>query len=1083
MRAWSARGRRTNTRAGGFALAAVLAAAAALAGPAPASASTPLSYSGSVAGCKYSISIDTDAKTFSGGTNSCGSTAGAITATLSGSYQDNYVKLGAVSGSVTIAGHALSFNQSIDWGFSVPGLNAYTLDTLLAAIAAGTQNQQTAQVAIDDLLSKAMVELGEVAIEQLVGGSGGPLDKLQSSAESFCSSATPDDPFCESNAPATAQPQSGSGSSSGSVSSDDEAAMCPANIAQDQFVFVCLPTFVAGDFDTGSKPLVILPGGALIVLPIGGDSLLSLSTTPTISSSKAIVSLGGLLVGYNLKLKAPDLAVAAGAVDMAGALTLDGDNVNAGTVNLDEATGALPSAVLNNQYYKDYQQVAKAVNLPSPIPTSGSFSTPLSVAAASITSDPAKSFQLGSSSTLSTSGRGGQGGIPEGAVGGLPGGEAPGGAKDGYGGSHGGYGGIVEQIWGGQEWGSWQGSAGRGATFDDPFAPSQPGNGGSGNYRDNVDSGAFGGGVVRINGPKTSVQIDGTIDASGENDGACEPDCNPYAPEAAGAGGSIYVTAKTLAGAGDIGADGGGYPAGWVNTDGGEGGGGRISLVYGDNSGWQGSVHAHGGVDQNFHGLTGDQEFFDGTGGAGTVFTRQVTFNADGSIKAGAGEFTDGTLTIDGGQAPGYYPPPDGTPIADSWGSPQRKLVLTGEARGYGTSPNFGEIDVLDGADLTSEFTNQTLAVTAGTLKVDASSRIDMSGRGFGGGAAGFDANDLNGGAAQTAAGQAPSVIQAGGSHGGAGGLAWPANYVLENSRAGATYDDPQNPSLPGGGGAGGFDTETGNPGGGVLDVTAGTLQLDGALSADGEDGGGATAADPTMFSHYGGAGAGGSVLVHAGALSGGGVMRADGGWACLTSGGGRLLPNGDGCESGDGGAGGGGRVALYAPSCSWTGTLEATGGINQALAGGDVEQTTGQDGSTYFSTGSASCSTTTGGGTGSGEGQSPPPPAEQTLTVTKPGLPTATRPNTKLAKTTINKRKHTAMFSFKALGTGSGFQCALVKQQKKRKGHKQPKPSFSGCGSPKTYKHLAHGSYTFYVRALNSAGADLTPASARFGL
>jgi hypothetical protein len=50
-----------------------------------------------------------------------------------------------------------------------------------------------------------------------------------------------------------------------------------------------------------------------------------------------------------------------------------------------------------------------------------------------------------------------------------------------------------------------------------------------------------------------------------------------------------------------------------------------------------------------------------------------------------------------------------------------------------------------------------------------------------------------------------------------------------------------------------------------------------------------------------------------------------------------------------------------------------------------------------------------------------------------------------------------------------TGFQCALVK------------PSFSACRSPKTYKHLKPGKYTFEVRAFNAAGADPTPAKKSF--
>jgi hypothetical protein len=88
--------------------------------------------------------------------------------------------------------------------------------------------------------------------------------------------------------------------------------------------------------------------------------------------------------------------------------------------------------------------------------------------------------------------------------------------------------------------------------------------------------------------------------------------------------------------------------------------------------------------------------------------------------------------------------------------------------------------------------------------------------------------------------------------------------------------------------------------------------------------------------------------------------------------------------------------------------------------------------------------------------------------------------PNTKITGHQITKSKRQAKFTFKAVGgTASGFQCALIKQPKK--GHKAPKPKFSRCSSPKTYKHVAHGSYKLEVRAVSAAGADRTPAAVSF--
>jgi alpha-tubulin suppressor-like RCC1 family protein len=86
------------------------------------------------------------------------------------------------------------------------------------------------------------------------------------------------------------------------------------------------------------------------------------------------------------------------------------------------------------------------------------------------------------------------------------------------------------------------------------------------------------------------------------------------------------------------------------------------------------------------------------------------------------------------------------------------------------------------------------------------------------------------------------------------------------------------------------------------------------------------------------------------------------------------------------------------------------------------------------------------------------------------------------------SKRKPTARakFSFTAPGAVSGFECMLVKPKpKKSKGKKKKKkrkkPKFSRCSSPKQYKKLKKGRYTFKVRAVNILGADANPAVRKF--
>lgn len=114
-------------------------------------------------------------------------------------------------------------------------------------------------------------------------------------------------------------------------------------------------------------------------------------------------------------------------------------------------------------------------------------------------------------------------------------------------------------------------------------------------------------------------------------------------------------------------------------------------------------------------------------------------------------------------------------------------------------------------------------------------------------------------------------------------------------------------------------------------------------------------------------------------------------------------------------------------------------------------------------SVGSYACTVTATNAAGSTQQTSP------AVTVAVAALP---RPNTKLTKSSISQAKHRASFHFKAIGKTTGFQCALVR-------HGRPK--YRTCHSPKTYKHLKAGHYTFYVRARNASGPDTTPARHRF--
>jgi hypothetical protein len=82
--------------------------------------------------------------------------------------------------------------------------------------------------------------------------------------------------------------------------------------------------------------------------------------------------------------------------------------------------------------------------------------------------------------------------------------------------------------------------------------------------------------------------------------------------------------------------------------------------------------------------------------------------------------------------------------------------------------------------------------------------------------------------------------------------------------------------------------------------------------------------------------------------------------------------------------------------------------------------------------------------------------------------------PNTEITKAKIKSKRRKAKFEFQARGTASGFECQLERRRGKRK-------AFRNCSSPKTYRHLKKGRYTFKVRAVGPGGTDPSPAKKAF--
>jgi hypothetical protein len=84
--------------------------------------------------------------------------------------------------------------------------------------------------------------------------------------------------------------------------------------------------------------------------------------------------------------------------------------------------------------------------------------------------------------------------------------------------------------------------------------------------------------------------------------------------------------------------------------------------------------------------------------------------------------------------------------------------------------------------------------------------------------------------------------------------------------------------------------------------------------------------------------------------------------------------------------------------------------------------------------------------------------------------------PNTTLVRGTTSSTGRSATFAFSATPSAdASFECALVRP------HRSASPRYASCRSAKTYRALAPGTFRFYVRAVDPAGTDPTPATRAF--
>jgi large repetitive protein len=482
------------------------------------------------------------------------------------------------------------------------------------------------------------------------------------------------------------------------------------------------------------------------------------------------------------------------------------------------------------------------------------------------------------------------------------------GSQNGTGGSHGGVGGDF----------SGNGASVPTPVYGDPKQPNRLGAGG-GAWGGN---GGDGGGFIRLVASDRLV-VDGAIRANGG--------ISSGSASGEGAGGSVWIDTGRLAGTGTISADGG-------TTNGSShvgGGGGRVA------------IHAQfvdpnadlAGL-RNVTTLGGDGYY--GDAAAGTVYLHlpadaDGTLFLDGVMPAGqtqpvatelppigpgvAAAVTADTLTVDGtlraftpnalvglrlnpnlaqaqdfaiasntadtitvvtpnenGAAFASVATP-GASYAGAWHLDDVRFRRGGFLELADPLFVAQDLALAENALLVHPRTTQVyagdLVIDAGTVTIDATSRIDVTGRGhLGGNRAGLGQTSHTLG---FAAGAQPGT---GGSHGGLGGAFGGNGGGVPNP----TYGNPSAPrELGAGGGAWGGD---GGDGGGRVAIVADTMVVDGALRADGGISSGSAS----------GEGAGGSLDLRVGSLSGSGSLSASGG---SLSGGNHV-------------GGGGGRIAIH---------------------------------------------------------------------------------------------------------------------------------------------------------------------------
>ena len=485
---------------------------------------------------------------------------------------------------------------------------------------------------------------------------------------------------------------------------------------------------------------------------------------------------------------------------------------------------------------------------------------------------------IDSNSRIDVTGRGYVGGYSDGNSnynGRTLGNTTVGGSTTSNGGSYGGYGGLSGN----------NGSVN--AVYGDLMNPNELGSGGGAYSSSSSYAGGNGGGLVKITAG--TLQVDGSIIADGES----RTNSTGWWMSG-GSGGGVNIHVATLSGGGTISAKGGAS-----SYSGGAGSGGRIAAYYDTITLAASKFIASGGK----NGSGGTPSY---NGGAGTIYLKgSDQFHGDLIINNGGTSTTSATpmpgslfatVMVDGGANIGFtgnLSTEKDIILSNSQLTVSGGLTVPGNLTLSGGTVTASDIVIVNGtltlrnqsilthlgASVTSQF---SLDIQAANIVIDSTSRIDVTGRGYLGGYSGGNSNYNGLTLGNTTVGG--STTSNGGSYGGYGGLSG------NNGSVNAVYGDLMNPNELGSGG-GAYSSSSsyaGGNGGGLVKITAGTLQVDGSIIADGE-----SRTNSTGWWMSGGSG--GGVSIHVATLSGGGTISAKGG-----------------ASSYSGGAGSGGRIAAY---------------------------------------------------------------------------------------------------------------------------------------------------------------------------